>query len=138
MSVFYKDSGELKGFNVSLVIGSVVVLVILFFMAVLPIYNVWSASQQGKATLAHADFERQTQVVNAQANLEAQKFNAQSEIVRAGGVAQANALIKDSLTDLYVKYLWVSTLDKTNNQIIYVPLGADGLPVSEAGRAVIK
>lgn len=104
----------------------------------IPVYKVWSASKAGKAELAHADYERQTQVVNAQANLQAQVFNAQAEVERAKGVAQANALIKDSLTDLYVKYLWVSTLDKTNNQIIYVPLGTDGLPVSEAGRAVQK
>lgn len=119
---------------VSIIIGVVILVGGLMWM--LPIYNVWSARQAGKATLAHADFERQTQVVNAQANLEAQKYNADAEVVRASGVAKANALIKDSLTDLYVKYLWVSTLDKTSNQIIYVPLGSDGLPVSEAGRAV--
>lgn len=115
------------------------VIVIAFCMWLFPVYGVWSASQAGKASLSHADFERQVQVVNAQANLQAQKFNAEAEVARAGGVAQANALIKDSLTELYVKYLWVATLDKTSNQIIYVPLGSDGLPglpITEAGRAV--
>lgn len=107
-----------------------------FLFWALPTWNVWSASLSGKASLNHAEFERQVQVVNAQANLEAQKFNAEAEVVRAEGVAKANQAIKDSITELYVKYLWVSTLDKTNNQIIYVPLGSDGLPVSEAGRAV--
>ena len=127
-----------KDNTTKIVVGSIIGIVafVAILMTVIPIYSVWSARQAGKATLAHADFERQTQVVNAQANLEAQKYNAQAEVERAKGVAQANALIKDSLTDLYVKYLWVSTLDKTNNQIIYVPLGSDGLPVSEAGRAV--
>jgi hypothetical protein len=118
------------------VVVIVIMMIIEGLMAGIPVYNVWSASQSGKALLAHADFERQVQVVNAQANLQAQKFNADAEVARAGGVAQANALIKDSLTELYVKYLWVATLDKTNNQIIYVPLGPDGLPVTEAGRAV--
>lgn len=112
----------------------------LFFIGVcmfgIPVYNVWSSSQTGKATLAHADFERQIQVVNAQANLDAQKLNAQSEIERAKGVAGANNIVKDSITEMYIRYLWVNTLDKTNNQIIYVPEGADGLPISEAGRAV--
>ena len=124
--------------SIKAIIWSIVVVIgfILVLMAGIPIYSVWSAGMTGKATLSHADYERQVQVVNAQANLQAQQFNADAEVVRAGGVAKANALIKDSLTDLYVKYLWVSTLDKTNNQIIYVPLGADGLPVSEAGRAV--
>lgn len=124
--------------NITKGIVGIIVLVFMIggLMWIIPTYSVWSARQAGKATLAHADFERQTQVVNAQANLEAQKFNAEAEVERAKGVAQANALIKDSLTELYVKYLWVSTLDKTNNQIIYVPLGSDGLPISEAGRAV--
>lgn len=142
MSLFYTEPTEqysrreLKTANLWVAIILGLVLVIGLSMAFLPIYSVWSAGQRGKAALNHADYERQVQVVNAQANLQAQKFNAESEVTRAGGVAQANALIKDSLTELYVKYLWVSTLDKTNNQIIYVPLGSDGLPVSEAGRAV--
>lgn len=127
-----------KDNTVKIIVSIVLGLAVLIggLMWILPVYNVWSARQAGKATLAHADFERQTQVVNAQANLEAQKYNAEAEVVRANGVAQANNAIKDSITEMYVKYLWVSTLDKTNNQIIYVPLGADGLPISEAGRAV--
>lgn len=119
---------------IAITLGGVILFVIGLFGV--PFYRVWSAGMVGKATLQHADFERQVQVVNAQANLQAQKFNAEAEVTRAGGVAQANALIKDSLTELYVKYLWVSTIDRTNNQIIYVPLGADGLPITEAGRAV--
>ncbi len=119
------------------VIGSIIGLsFIALLMWVLPVYNVWASSQNGKSALAHAEYEREVQVVNAQANLEAQKFNADAEVVRAQGVAKANEAIKGSITELYVKYLWVSTLDRTNNQIIYVPLGSDGLPITEAGRAV--
>lgn len=121
--------------GIALIAGTIIVI-ILAIMIIYPIYHVWSSGQNGKAELQHADYERQVQVVNAQANLQAQKFNAEAEVARAAGVAQANALIKDSLTELYVKYLWVATLDKTNNQIIYVPLGSDGLPVTEAGRAI--
>lgn len=104
-------------------------------MWVMPTYTVWSAGKAGEAELAQADYNRQTKVVEAQANLQAQKFNAESEIARAHGVAQANNIIKDSITEMYIRYLWVNTLDKTNNQIIYVPEGADGLPLTEAGRA---
>jgi len=101
-----------------------------------PNYKVWKSMMDGKATLAHSNFEREVQVVNAKANLEAQEFNAKSEVVRAEGVAKANEVIKNSITELYVKYLWVHTLDATQNQIIYVPLGSDGMPITEAGRAV--
>lgn len=123
--------------NAKLVTGSIVgvFIVIAGLMFILPIYRVWSAGQTGKAELAQADFNRQVQVVNAQANVQAQTFNAQAEVERAKGVAQSNSIIKDSITEMYIRYLWVQTLDKTNNQIIYVPLGADGLPITEAGRA---
>ncbi len=104
-------------------------------MWLLPIYNVWSAAKAGQAELSQADYNRQVQVVNAQANVQAQTYNAQAEVARANGVAQANLVIKDTITDQYIRYLWVQTLDKTQNQIIYVPLGADGLPITEAGRA---
>lgn len=109
--------------------------VILAFMFGIPTYNVWSAGMTGRATLSHADYERQVQVVNAQANLQAQNYNAQAEVIRAGGVAKANNIIKSSITQAYIEYLWVQTLDSTKNQIIYVPEGADGLPLTEAGRA---
>lgn len=127
------ENNELKIVR-NVIIGIVVLIAVL--MVVLPKYKVWQQGQKGKAALSHAHYEREVQVVNAQANLEAQKYNAEAEVVRANGVAQANNVIKDSITEMYVKYLWVSTLDNTQNQIIYVPLGVDGLPVSEAGRAV--
>ncbi len=134
--MFKKQDGTRDNFKVGLAIGLLIIAVIGILMAGVPIYSVWQASMAGKAKLAHADFEREVQVVNAKANLEAQKYNADAEVVRAEGVAKANEAIKNSITELYVKYLWVHTLDSTNNQIIYVPLGADGLPVTEAGRAL--
>lgn len=114
---------------------ALVVFFLVWVIAISPVYNVWVAGQAGKAELQHADFERQVQVVNAKANLQAQTFNAQAEVARAKGVAQANKIISGSITDQYIRYLWVQTLDNTKNQIIYVPLGADGLPITEAGRA---
>ena len=119
---------------ISVILGIVFVIGLLMF--IIPTYQVWSASKAGQAALAHADFEKQVQVVNAQANLQAQTFNAEAEIARAKGVAGANNIVKDSITEMYIRYLWVNTLDKTSNQIIYVPEGKDGLPISEAGRAV--
>lgn len=134
--MFYDKSTEsLKMGNLLVAIMVFIILLIGALMYAFPKYNVWASGMAGQAELQHADYERQVQVVNAQANLQAQKFNADAEVARANGVAQANQIIKDSITDLYIKYLWVSTLDKTNNQIIYVPLGSDGLPVTEAGRA---
>jgi len=131
------DKEEKIGLTGLVVAGFVILAAIIgFFMWIIPNYSVWRAGMVGRATLQHADFERQVQVVNAQANLQAQKYNAEAEVARAGGVAQANKIISGSITDQYIRYLWVQTLDNTKNQIIYVPLGADGLPVTEAGRGV--
>lgn len=64
--------------------------VIAFFMYILPTYNVWAAGKAGQAELQQADYTRQTKVVEARANLEAQKYNAEAEVARAQGVAQSN------------------------------------------------
>lgn len=112
-----------------------VVGIVLGFMFGVPAYNVWNAGMTGRATLNQADYERQVQIINAKANQQAQQYNADSEVIRAGGVAKANNIIKSSITQAYIEYLWVQTLDSTKNQIIYVPEGADGLPLTEAGRA---
>lgn len=111
-------------------------IIVGFFMWVMPIYGVWNAGQAGKAELQQADYTRQTKVVEAQANLDAEKLNAQAEIVRANGVAKSNNIVKNSISDEYIRYLWVKTLDGSDKQIIYIPTEA-GLPVSEAGRAVL-
>lgn len=131
-----KQTGEVEAGKVIIAVLVSLGVLIAVLMWIMPNYNVWSAGKAGEASLAHSNFEREVQVVNAKANLEAQKYNAEAEVARAEGVAKANHIIKDSITDLYIRYLWVQTLDRTNNQIIYVPIGGDGLPVTEAGRAV--
>lgn len=118
-----------------LLITVVIVVAVVGLFWAWPVYRVWSAGMSGRAQLQHADFERQVQVVNAKANLQAQSYNADAEVVRAKGVASANNIIKNSITDQYIKYLWVQTLDKgVDHQIIYVPTEL-GLPITEAGRA---
>ena len=113
------------------------VLLIVWGLAIYPFWKVFSAKMDGEAKLAHSEYERQVQVVNAKANLQAQDYNAQAEVVRASGVAKANNIIKDSITDQYIKYLWVQTLDKgVDHQIIYVPTEL-GLPITEAGRLTV-
>ena len=72
---------------------------------------------------------------------EAKKQSAQSfadaEVIRAQGVAKANAIIGQSLKDneAYLRYLWISKLSDAEGkgQVIYVPTEA-GLPILEANR----
>lgn len=102
-----------------------------------PTYNVYSAEMNGKAELAQAEQNRQIQIAQSKAKSDAAQYEAEAEITRAKGVAQANQIIGDSLkgNDAYLRYLWIDKLDSTKGQIVYVPTEA-GLPILEAGRMV--
>jgi hypothetical protein len=57
--------------------------------------------------------------------------------MRAEGVAKANKIIGDSLkeNEAYLRYLWISEMKETKDQIIYIPTEAN-LPILEAGRGL--
>ena len=95
--------------------------------------KVWSASQDGKAILAEAEYSRQVQLEEAKANLEAEKLNAQAEVERAKGAAQAIEIEDGKLSERYIQYLYVQNLEKLDTQLIYVPTEG-GLPILEANR----
>ena len=113
---------------VALVVGGIA-----FLFWVFPTYNVWQQGKSGEAKLREAEYSRQVAVEEAKARLESERFNKDAEIVRAEGVAEANKIVADSITEQYIRYLWVKTLDGADKQIIYVPTEAN-LPLTEAGR----
>ena len=53
----------------------------------IPHYKVWSQEMRGKAALAEAQQDRQIMIEEAEANLEAEKLNAQAEITARYGEA---------------------------------------------------
>ena len=111
------------------------VLLIAMFAVAGPPYRVWSSEMKGKAEYMRAEQNRRIHVEEAKANLDAEKLNAQAEIERAKGAAEAIKIENGSLTPTYIQYLWVRQQNaSTNNRIIYIPTEA-GLPVLEAGRA---
>jgi len=104
-----------------------------------PQYFVYQRELRGKAALQEAEWDRQILVKEAEANLEAQKYNAKSEIERAKGVAESNKIIGDSLqgNESYLRYLWIQGLHDGNSEVIYVPTEAN-LPILEAIRGLEK
>ena len=101
-----------------------------------PQYNVYSARKEGEAILAHAQSSREVAVAEAKAKMESAELLAKADIIRAGGVAQANTIIGESLkgNEAYLRYLWIQNLENNKGaQVIYVPTEA-GLPILEAGR----
>ena len=90
----------------------------------MPQYSVWQQEMSGKAALAKAIEDRQIKVEEAKALGESAEYYAAAEITRAGGVAEANKIIGDSLkgNEAYLKYLWVNALtEKDDVTTIYIP-----------------
>jgi hypothetical protein len=98
-------------------------------------YSIWSEGMRGQAELAHAEWNRQIAVTEAIAKKDSALHLSDAEIIRARGVAEANQIIGESLkkNEQYLRYLWIQTLDHSQNKIIYVPTEAN-LPILEAGR----
>lgn len=100
-----------------------------------PNYQVYQQNLEGEAELARATQNRQITIQEALAKKESAHNLAEAEIIRAGGVAKANAIIGESLrnNESYLRYLWIDNMDKTQNQVIYIPTEG-GLPILEANR----
>ena len=113
--------------------GSVaVVIIILILMFGIPMYRVWSQEMSGRAEYAKAEQNRKIKIEEAKANLEAEKLNAQAEIERAKGAAQAIEIENGKLTSTYIQYLWVRQQGNNNvEKIIYIPTEAS-MPILEA------
>ena len=129
--------------KVGVTISSVVTFVIIGFVVLgmwgCPKYSVWQQEMSGKADLAKAEWNRQIAVREAEAKKESAKYNADAEIIRAGGVAEANKIIGSSLkgNESYLRYLWIQGLQDGSSEIIYIPTEAN-LPILEATRKYKK
>ena len=102
-----------------------------------PQIGVYNRTMSGKAALAEAQSTRQVRVLEAKAKQESASMEAQAEIERAKGVAEANKIIGDSLKDnpRYLQYLYITGLQEGSekgNKTIYVPTEG-GMPVPTLG-----
>lgn len=121
---------------VKLVVKVVGVIVAFFVVMafVRPWYNVWSQEMEGKAEFAKAEQNRKIKIEEARANLEAEKLNAQAEIERAKGAAEAIKIENGSITPTYIQYLWVrQQSDLSDKTVIYIPTESN-LPLLESTR----
>lgn len=95
---------------------------VLGFMSVMPQYRLWRAS-----------IEKRILVEEARAQADSAVELARAEVGRARGTAEANLIVADSITEPYLRYLYINSLAETQNQVIYLPTEA-GLPILEADR----
>ena len=131
MSFFYNDNNEPNPIRI---FGSIIVFIIVMVsicMYVFPLYGVWQKELSGKAQLKEAEWNRQITIKEAEAELESAELKKQSDIIRAEGVAEANDIIAQSLTEEYIRWKWVEGLHDGSSETIYIPTEA-GIPIMEA------
>ncbi|MCL1935897.1 MAG: hypothetical protein FWF57_05940 [Defluviitaleaceae bacterium] len=75
--------------------------------------------QLGRAAMLRAEYEAQIMEIEARSRLQAEILNAQAEIERARGVAQAMYIIREAITPEYLHHFWIRTLEN-HNGVIYV------------------
>jgi regulator of protease activity HflC (stomatin/prohibitin superfamily) len=114
-----------------LIAGSATALA--FVIWLIPQLVIYYATSNGKAALMEAESTRQVRVLESRAKKDAAVYEADAEIERAKGVAQANKIIGDSLKDnpRYLQYLYIEGLQEGSekgNRTIYVPTEG-GMPV---------
>lgn len=111
----------------------IIILALASLFLVLPVWNVWRSGLSGEAELRRAEQNRQIEVEEAKARLEAAELLNQAEVARARGLADATALVVDSFggPEAYLRYLWIQSLENNKASIVYVPTEA-GLPLLEA------
>ncbi len=88
--------------------------------------DVFSASIQQKLKTEQESLQKEFELTKA-------KKDAEIEVARAEGVSKSNKIIAGSITESYLRYLWVDSLRTNQKEIIYVPTEAN-LPIMEAGR----
>lgn len=131
--MFYnKQTQEPRVGRIILAIILALIAIVLINMAVMPNYRIYKQNKQGEANLRQQEWEKKIAVEEARAVLESSSLKAQAEVERAKGVAEANAIIADSLkgNEAYLKYLWIDKMSDNPN-VIYVPTEAS-LPILEA------
>ncbi len=130
------DTKVVKSYYVSIVLVFMLLIAIVFgLMCGYRVYSVWSHSMSGKAKLAEAEYSRQILVAEAQAKKDSAKLTAESDVIRAAGIAKANKIIGNSLekNEKYLEWKFIDELPLNKNQIIYLPTNSF-LPILEANR----
>jgi hypothetical protein len=142
----FKNGRADIGWWVRATIGSVVgLLVFIFGLWIIigligPRLNLYKAETSKRERIAEARAEADAELYRADAEVRQARRHAERDRIRARGIADANAIINESLTAEYLQYYWIEGVRESDAQLIYVPVdpasGLPTLPVTEAGRAV--
>jgi hypothetical protein len=94
-----------------------------------PVWNVWAAGMQGRASLMQAEQERKIQIEQAKAELESAKLRAEAISI----VGKASKEFPEYRTQEFIGAFAEAIKADKVEQIIYVPTEAN-IPIVEARR----
>ena len=131
-----RHGGTNRAYKPIPIVSAIVIMILALvgtMMMILPVYGVWQKELAGKATLREAEWSRQVAIQEAKAKKESAGLEAEAEVIRAAGVAEANKIIGTSLKDneAYLRYLWINGLHDGSSEVIYIPTEAN-MPLLEA------
>jgi len=122
--------------GVFITIGAVALIaIIIVYMALMPHYRIYKQDLRGQATLREQTWTKKVAIEQARAKKESAILEAEAEVERAKGIAEANRIIGDSLNgnEAYLRYRMIETMADQETKLIYVPTET-GLPLLEAKR----
>ena len=73
--------------------------------------------------------EAEQMIQKKQFEVKTEEMEADRKRAEAHGIADAQAIIDNSLTPDYLKWYWIETIGKREGDTYYIPVGEDGLPV---------
>lgn len=125
--------------------GAIIVIILAVILIGWPNYNVWQSSLRGKAILEQAEYTRKVRIAEAKAKQESAELEAQADISRAKGTAEANRILGETLSPTLLQYQYIRMLEEQGDNagektVIYIPTqnGLPVLPQTEAGRLLIE
>jgi hypothetical protein len=127
------SSEDNSGKILSLILLVVIIGAIVGGALLYPQYKLYRMEMDGKAALAEAEWTKKIQIEESKGKLEAEKYNRETELIKANTEAEANKIVSGSLDPLYIRYKMVEKMTDANTQVIYVPTEG-GIPLLEAGR----
>lgn len=117
-----------------------IIVVVIFFIgiifawkAVTPKLNLYKANTENQKVISQQRAQSDAAVYAALSTVTQSKAMAEAEVERAKGAAQAQEIIANTLTEPYLRYLYIQGLGTSSHEVIYLPTEA-GLPILEAGR----
>lgn len=116
---------------------TIVLVTILFAVIIGGVFAMYGTVAFGKNFGRHqklADARNQVtlneiQIKQTQQLVQVQQQKADIKIAEARGIAEAQRIINDTLTPLYLQHEAIQAQETQSNKIIYVPSGSQGIPL---------